>query len=143
MSPFRKAMPSWAAWIRDYLLSLPDREDFVFSIYKKYNENLKDNNYRQISHASFVGYIWLLVKLGGLELSRKEPVSVQLPGASDGSIAAASYADKITSIDSLSTKSFHSGAVRHYYRIVPGSENEGFWDSPRLRWASITGKPRG
>lgn len=141
MSPFRKAMPSWGSWIRDYLLGLPDKEDYVFSIYKKYNENLKDNNYAQISFSSFVGYIWLLVKLGGLERTRDEPVSRQIAGASDGSLAAAAYADKIYTID-IPPKMTKFG-MRHYYQVVPGSEHEGFWDSPRLKWSVITGKPRG
>lgn len=132
--PFRKAVPSWGVWVRDYLLyEAPNKEDYIFSMYKRYNEHLKAHNYKQISPDSFRGYVWLLVKLGGLEFVRAEPAHVTSESPD--------LADYLYSVDR--PPAMHRGGVRHYYRVVSGTENAGFWHSPRLRWSELTGKPRG
>lgn len=132
--PYRKSVPSWGVYIKDYLLTeASNQEDYVFSIYKHYNQHLKDNNYKQISFSSFVGYIWLLVKLGGIRLTRTEPAHVTSESPD--------IADYLYTVDK--PPKMHLGGTRHYYEVVPGTENEGYWHSPRLKWAELTGKPRG
>ena len=53
----------------------------------------------------------------------------------------ADLATYLTSIDR--PPAMHVGGTRHYYQVVAGTELAGFWDSPRLKWSEITGKPRG
>jgi hypothetical protein len=133
MSPFRKAMPSWGSWIRDWILIQPNHEDYVFNMYKEYNKALKAGNYLQIGSNTFSGYVWLLVKLGGLVLIRKQPAQVTADDPTP-----ATY---LRSVDSAGI--MHNVGMRHYYSIIQGTENDKFWDSPRLRWSEITGKTRG
>lgn len=132
--PYRKAVPSWAEWIKLYLLhEAVNQEDYVFSIYKHYNAHLKAHNYKQISFSTFVGYVWLLVRLGGLELVRTEPAHVTSESPD--------IADYLYTVDK--PPKMHIGGTRHYYQVVAGTELAGFWHSPRLKWAELTGKPRG
>lgn len=135
--PYRRAMPSWGEFIRDHLLSIAadpkdvlsaDGEDYVFNIYQEYNRNLKAHGYRPMAFSTFVGYIWLLVRLGGIELVRIEPVpkSAHLPRG-------APYLYTVEHPPKMSI-----GGMRHYYSIVVGMETASFWKTPRLHWKGLS-----
>jgi len=53
-------------WVRDYLLKA--KTDYVGSMSRKFRKWCRDRTYKQPSYASFRRMIWVLKKLGLLEL---------------------------------------------------------------------------
>jgi len=65
-----KGKTTTGEWIREYLTKV--KEDYIFSIWKQYKQEMKKGGYKYASYATFRRYVWILKKLGLIEFIRKE-----------------------------------------------------------------------
>jgi len=91
---------STARWIR-YHLTKEVQEDYVWQMWKAYEELKKEAGQKSATYNNFKRYIWVLKELELVEMSRTEP--------SEGNLR----------------------TERHYYRVRPGGLEDPAWEDPQ------------
>jgi hypothetical protein len=122
--PIRVRVPNPTEFIGDTLLREGPRH--IQELYRRYKALLKANGYKKFpSRAVFGQYFWLLREMGLIEFDHAE---VPAPWAGEGPAG--------RRMPRTYRPRAGSPAPRHYYRIVPGKEDDPGWNKPQAVWRS-------
>ena len=99
-----RKVKTWGLFVRDFLLR--KKEAYTEQIWREYNLYLARNGYPPVKYSTMRKYMWILRKLGLIELSRVEQVGDPLGHLQP----------------------------RFYLKIVEGKENDPAWYNPQVAY---------